>query len=82
MFFVKVIVSAIIIATVTTIAQKNTLLAGFIAAFPITSMISIAWMAYNKQNNTDISKFLVGVLWGIIPTVLYFKKSMSKKIVE
>ncbi|QYR22327.1 DUF3147 family protein [Paenibacillus sp. sptzw28] len=70
MFVIKVILSAIVIATVTTIAKKNTLLAGFIAAFPITSMISIAWMAYNKQNNTEISNFLISVLWGIIPTVV------------
>lgn len=70
MFVLKIMVSAILIAIVTTIAKRNTLLAGFIAAFPITSMISIAWMAYTKQSTDDIAKFLTSVLWGIIPAVV------------
>lgn len=70
MFIIKVLVSALVIATVTTLVKKNAVLAGFIAAFPITSMISLAWMAYNKQSTGDITKFLTNVLWGIIPAVV------------
>ncbi|KKI92749.1 hypothetical protein WQ54_07635 [Bacillus sp. SA1-12] len=71
MFLIKVVVSAIIIALVSGLARKNPLLAGFIAAFPITSMLSIAWLSYEKRSELEISKFLINVLWGIIPTVLF-----------
>jgi uncharacterized membrane protein (GlpM family) len=71
MFIIKVLVSAIIIALVSGLAKKNPLLAGFIAAFPITSMFSIAWLSYEQNSNLEISKFLISVLWGIIPTVIF-----------
>ncbi|WP_299095721.1 DUF3147 family protein [uncultured Metabacillus sp.] len=71
MFFIKVLVSAIIIALVSGIAKKNSLLAGLIAAFPITSMLSIAWLSYEKSNEVVISKFLISVLLGIVPTVIF-----------
>lgn len=71
-FIIKVLVSAIIIAAVSEIAKRYTLLGGLIAAMPITTLLSMIWIYLDKKDTTLISNFLISVVCGTILSFIFF----------
>lgn len=67
---VKVMVSALIVAAVTAIAKQYPGIGGWIAALPIVSLLSAAWLAAGNQPSAEVSAFLIGVVKGLIPTAI------------
>jgi uncharacterized membrane protein (GlpM family) len=67
----KAVVSAVVIAGVNLIARQNAGLGGFVAALPWITLLSVMWLAVDRSGIEDVDRFLVGVLWGVIPTVLF-----------
>jgi F0F1-type ATP synthase assembly protein I len=67
---VKVIVSAIVIGIVTEIARRFPLYGGIVAALPLVSLLSIMWLYFQGEQNTTLSKFALGVLWGFPATAV------------
>lgn len=65
---VKVLVSAIVIAVVTAIAQKNPGIGGWIAALPLVSVLSAIWLVMGHQPKSEVIGFLIGVAKGLVPT--------------
>lgn len=71
-FFIKTIVSAIIIALVSTLGKKSPTFGAIIVSLPITSMLAIMWLyrdTHNVQNVIDLS---ISILWIIIPSLIFF----------
>lgn len=71
-FIIKIIVSAFVIALVSEIAKRYTLLGGLIAAMPITTLLSIIWLYLDKKDTILISNFLIAVVGGTILSFLFF----------
>ncbi len=72
-FFVKLLISVCIIIFCTQIGKKMPALAGLIATAPITSLIVLLWLYSDSAGRAEVmTEFTTGVLWGIIPTVLFF----------
>jgi hypothetical protein len=65
---VKAVVSALFIVGINAIAQRNASLAGWIASLPLVTVLSIGWLSFDQRGGADISRFLMGVLWGMLPT--------------
>ncbi|HYF64311.1 MAG TPA: DUF3147 family protein, partial [Herpetosiphonaceae bacterium] len=58
-----------IIGGVNIVARRSPKLGGLLAAMPIISMLSVLWLRVDRQSNDQIADFLVGVLWGLVPTL-------------
>jgi hypothetical protein len=71
-FITKILISAFIIAIVSEIAKKYTLLGGLIVAMPITTLLSIIWIYLDKKDPLLISNFLISVVYGTILSFLFF----------
>jgi len=72
-FFIKLLISISIIILCTQIGKKVPTLAGLIATAPITSLIVLLWLySDNRGDFVLMTDFTKGVLWGIIPTILFF----------
>lgn len=71
-FILKIFISAFIIAIVSEIAKRYTLLGGLIAAMPITTLLSMIWLYLDKKDTVLISNFLVSVAYGTILSFLFF----------
>ena len=71
-FVIKVIISALIIAIVSEIAKRYTLLGGLIAAMPITTLLSIIWIYLENKDPVLISNFLTAVVFGTILSFSFF----------
>jgi hypothetical protein len=67
---VKIIVSAIIIGVITEISRKYPNQGGIIAALPIVSVLSILWLYIQGEHMEKLSKFALGVAWGIPSTIV------------
>jgi uncharacterized membrane protein (GlpM family) len=67
----KTVVSASVIVGVNLIARQSPGLGGYLAALPWITLLSIGWLAVDRSGIEDVDRFLVGVLWGVIPTVLF-----------
>ncbi|HSA07414.1 MAG TPA: DUF3147 family protein [Candidatus Gastranaerophilales bacterium] len=71
-FIIKILISAVIIAVVTEIAKKYTSIGGLIAAMPITTLLSIFWLYFEKKDTLLIANFLYSVIQGVFITFLFF----------
>lgn len=71
-FITKILISAFIIALVSEIAKRYTLLGGLIAAMPITTLLSMIWVYLDKKDTALISNFLISVVFGTILSFVFF----------
>ncbi|WP_026692039.1 DUF3147 family protein [Peribacillus kribbensis] len=67
---VKILISAIIIGTITEFSRRYPQQGGIIAALPIVSLLSILWLYTQGEQIDKISKFAMGVVWGLPGTVV------------
>ena len=72
-FIFKLLLTNAIILVCTFIGKKQPSLGGLIATMPLTSLIVLVWLyADNPGNYRLLTAYTAGVLWGIIPTILFF----------
>ncbi|MFD3450388.1 DUF3147 family protein [Microbacteriaceae bacterium 4G12] len=67
---IKILVSAVVIGVVTEIARRFPTFGGVIAALPLVSLLSIIWLYVQGETSANLSKFILGVLWGFPATVV------------
>lgn len=67
----KGVVSGIVIVVVNLIARRDPTLAGVIVGFPVVTLLSTLWLTLDGAPSDTIGSFLVGVLWGLIPTFAF-----------
>ncbi len=53
------------------VAQSNPRLAGWIAAAPIVSLLSVALLLMDGADNQKVATFMTGVLYGPIPNLIF-----------
>ena len=72
-FMIKLILSLMIIACCASISKRFPSLGGLIATMPLTSLLVLLWLyADNPGDYRLLGDYTRGVLWGIIPTILFF----------
>lgn len=71
-FIIKTMVSAIIIAIVSTLARKYPNLGGLIASLPLTSLLAFIWLYQETQSIQSVSELSIAIFWMILPTLPFF----------
>ena len=72
-FFLKLVITNLIIIFCTLIGRRSPTLGGLIATMPLTSLLVLVWLyADNPGDYRLMTDYTRGVLWGIIPTILFF----------
>lgn len=73
MFFaVKVILSGFVIAFVSWLAGRKPVLAGFIVALPLISILSLLWSYLEYKDMGKINEFAAAILVGIPLSLTFF----------
>ena len=70
--FLKILITSCIIVFVTEIAKINDRLGGLIAALPITTLIILFWLYYEKNSLEKISNHMSYTLLYVLPTLPMF----------
>ena len=65
---VKALVSGGLIVLVNAVAKREPGVAGLIVAFPVITLLSALWLVVDGVPDATLSRFVTGVLWGLIPT--------------
>jgi len=72
-FFVKLVIANLIIIACVQLGRRFPTLAGLIATMPLTSLIVLLWLHVDNPGDFGLmTQYTRGVLWGIIPTILFF----------
>ena len=71
-FFIKVVVSALIIATVSELAKRFTLLGAILASFPLTSILAMIWLYVDVRDTEPVIDLSIGVFWAALPSLVFF----------
>lgn len=61
LIFVKIIISAVLIAFATEIARYNRLIAAIIISLPLTSIISFIWIYLDLKDTDKLSKISMDI---------------------
>ena len=70
-FAIKVLVSALIIASVSEIGKRFTFFAAIVASLPLTSVLSILWLYRDTQDIQKIISLSTGIFWAVIPSLVF-----------
>jgi uncharacterized membrane protein (GlpM family) len=72
-FFIKLLITNAIIVSCVLLGKRFPTLAGLIATMPLTSLLVLVWLHTDNPDNLRLmTDYTRGVLWGTIPTVLFF----------
>jgi uncharacterized membrane protein (GlpM family) len=70
---IKILIALFVITLCTGIGKKLPYLAGLIAVMPLTGLIVLVWLYLDNPGNYELmTDYTKGVLFGIIPTILFF----------
>lgn len=72
LFAIKILVAATIIALASWLAGRKPVLAGFLIALPLTSMIAMVFAYVEHQDMDKIHKFSVSILAALPLSLLFF----------
>ncbi len=72
MYFLKILVAGLIVATSTEASKRSPVLAGLILALPLVSLISLTWMWGEGQSPQRIADVAVQTFWFVLPTLPMF----------
>lgn len=71
-FFFKVVFSGVLIALASSLAGKRPVLAGFIIALPLMSMMSLLFSYVEFRNMEKANEFAVSILAAVPLSLLFF----------
>ena len=71
-FFLKVLVSSLLIAGVSEIAKKSTLAAAILASLPMTSILAILWLYREAHDFHKVINLSYGIFWAVLPSMIFF----------
>lgn len=67
----RMVVAGVVVGVVTLVAQRQPSIGGWVAAMPTVTLLSVLLLAAGGASNRDLVRFLVGVLAGLVPTILF-----------
>ena len=71
-FVLKVIVTALVVAGISEIAKRSSLLGALLASLPLTSLLAFIWLYLDKHENEPVAKLSMDIFWMVIPSLAFF----------
>lgn len=71
-FLVKVVVSALVIAAVSELGKRFTLLGAILASLPLTSILALTWLYLDTREPQRVEALATGIFWAVLPSLLFF----------
>ena len=68
-FFVKVAVSALIIAAVSEISKRNNTAGTLLASLPLTTLLALVWLWHETHDPARLASWTTDVVWLVLPSL-------------
>lgn len=72
LFWIKVLVSSLVIAGASHLAGRKPMLAGLVVAFPIISMLSLIWAYVEHRDMRQLNDFAISILVAVPLSLTFF----------
>ena len=71
-FIIKVVVSALVIAGVSELGKRFTLMGAILASLPLTSILAMIWLFRDTGDVGKIMDLSWGIFWAVLPSLVFF----------
>ncbi|MGE5436807.1 MAG: DUF3147 family protein [Syntrophothermus sp.] len=71
-YVIKILISAILIAAISEVSKRSSLIGGILASIPLVSVLAMIWLYIDTQDISKISKFSTSIFWLVIPSLSFF----------
>jgi uncharacterized membrane protein (GlpM family) len=71
-FVIKTALSALIIATVSTVSRRSPLFGSLIVSLPLTSMLAMIWLYRETRSVDQVAALSRGIFWMVLPSLVFF----------
>src|SRR5690348_8351143 len=71
-FLVKVIITSLIVAGVSEMGKRSSVLAALLASLPLTSLLAILWLYQDTSDPKKVIALSQGIFWAVLPSLLFF----------
>lgn len=71
-FALKVLISALLIATISEIARRHSGFAALVASLPLTSLLAFIWLHLDAAPAEQIANLSYQIFWLVLPSLVLF----------
>lgn len=71
-FALKTLITALMVAGISELARRHSLIAAALASLPLTSILAMIWLYHDAQDTQKICELSIDILWMVIPSLLFF----------
>jgi hypothetical protein len=71
-YFIKIIVTALLITGISELAKRFTSVAAVLASLPLTSILAFIWLYRDTKDKQKVIDLSYGIFWMVLPSLLFF----------
>jgi len=71
-FVIKTLVSALLVASISTASKRLPMLGAIIASLPLTSILAMVWLYTDTKDVNKVIALSQGISWIILPSLIFF----------
>ena len=71
-FLLKTLLTALIVAGVSELARRYSLMAAALASLPLTSILAMVWLYRDTGDSAKIAALSQDIFWLVLPSLLFF----------
>jgi hypothetical protein len=71
-FIIKVGISALLIAAISELGKRSSLMAALLASLPLISVMAMFWLFIETRDAQRVAELTTGIFWLILPSLALF----------
>ena len=71
-FFVKTLITALVVAAVSELTRRYSLIAAALVSLPLTSILAFIWVYQDSKDTAKIIELSQSILWLVLPSAVFF----------
>ena len=71
-FLAKVLISALLIAAVSEVGRRSSLVGALLASLPVTSILAFVWLYRDTRDAAKVAALSTDIFWLVLPSLLLF----------
>lgn len=71
-YFIKILVTAIIVVSVSELSKRYQTAGAILASLPTTTILALIWLYYDTQDKTQVANLTTEIMLMVIPSLVFF----------
>ena len=71
-FLTKTLITALIVAAISELARRFSLMAALLASLPLTSILAFIWIYVEQKDATPLIQMSHDIFWLVLPSLAFF----------